>query len=52
MVGSIVYVVEVIEQPEGPLFRKVPQRPPMVRINGLWVHRGKAERGGKLGAHP
>jgi AbrB family looped-hinge helix DNA binding protein len=37
--------LEVIEQPEGVLLKRVEQRPSMVKIDGLWVHRGNAEPG-------
>jgi AbrB family looped-hinge helix DNA binding protein len=32
-----------IEQPEGVLLRRVEQRPSMVKVDGLWVHQGRAE---------
>lgn len=34
-----------IEQPEGVLFKRVEQRPSMIKVDGLWVHQGRAERG-------
>jgi AbrB family looped-hinge helix DNA binding protein len=34
-----------IEQPEGVLLKRVEQRPSMVRVDGLWVHQGRAEPG-------
>ena len=34
-----------IEQPEGVLLKRVEQRPSMVKVDGLWVHRGSAEPG-------
>jgi len=37
--------LEAIEQPEGVLLRRVEQRPPMVKVDGLWVHQGSAEPG-------
>ena len=37
--------LEAIEQPEGVLLKRVEQRPSMVKIDGLWVHRGSAEPG-------
>ena len=35
----------VIEQAEGVLLKRVEQRPSMVKVDGLWVHRGSAEPG-------
>jgi hypothetical protein len=37
--------LEVIEQPEGMFLKRVEQRPSLVKIDGLWVHRGNAEPG-------
>jgi len=37
--------LEAIEQPEGVLLGRVEQRPPMVKVDGLWVHQGSAEPG-------
>jgi AbrB family looped-hinge helix DNA binding protein len=37
--------IEVLEQADGILLRPVGQRSSMVRIDGLWVHRGVAEPG-------
>jgi AbrB family looped-hinge helix DNA binding protein len=37
--------LEAIEQPEGVLLKRVQQRPSMVKIDGLWVHQGRAEPG-------
>ena len=37
--------LEAIEQPEGVLLKRVQQRPSMVKVDGLWVHRGSAEPG-------
>jgi len=37
--------LEVIEQPDGVLLKRVEQRPSMVKVDGLWVHRGRAEPG-------
>ena len=37
--------LEAIEQPDGVLLKLVQQRPSMVKIDGLWVHRGRAEPG-------
>jgi AbrB family looped-hinge helix DNA binding protein len=37
--------LEAIEKPEGVLLKRAEQRPPMVKVDGLWVHQGKAEAG-------
>jgi AbrB family looped-hinge helix DNA binding protein len=37
--------LEAIEQPEGVLLKQVQQRPSMVKVDGLWVHQGRAEPG-------
>jgi AbrB family looped-hinge helix DNA binding protein len=37
--------LEAIEQPEGVLLKRVEQRPSMVKVDGLWVHQGRAEPG-------
>jgi len=37
--------LEAIEQPEGVLLKRVQQRPSMVKVEGLWVHQGRAEPG-------
>ena len=37
--------LEAIEQPEGVLLKRVQQRPSMVKVDGLWVHQGRAESG-------
>lgn len=37
--------LEAIEQPEGVLLKRIEQRPSMVKVDGLWVHQGKAEPG-------
>ena len=37
--------LEAIEKPEGVLLKRVQQRPSMVKVDGLWVHQGSAERG-------
>lgn len=37
--------LEVIEQPEGVLLKRVHQRPSMVKMDGLWLHQGIAEPG-------
>jgi len=34
-----------IEQPGGVLLKRVEQRPSMVKVDGLWVHQGRAEPG-------
>jgi AbrB family looped-hinge helix DNA binding protein len=35
--------LEAVDQAEGVLLRAGEQRPAMIRIEGLWVHRGVAE---------
>jgi AbrB family looped-hinge helix DNA binding protein len=37
--------LEVIEQPEGVLLKRVEQRPSMVKVDGLWVHQGGTKPG-------
>jgi len=37
--------LEAIEQPEGVLLKRVEQRPSMIKVDGLWVHQGRAEQG-------
>jgi AbrB family looped-hinge helix DNA binding protein len=37
--------LEAIEQPGGVLLKRAKQQPPMVKVDGLWVHQGSAERG-------
>jgi AbrB family looped-hinge helix DNA binding protein len=37
--------LEAIEQPEGVLLKRVQQGPSMVKVDGLWVHQGRAEPG-------
>jgi AbrB family looped-hinge helix DNA binding protein len=37
--------LEAIERPEGVLLKRVQQRPSMVKVDGLWVHQGRAEPG-------
>src|SRR5581483_8144224 len=37
--------LEAIEQPDGVLLKRIEQAPSMVKVNGLWVHRGVPERG-------
>lgn len=37
--------LEAIEQPEGVLLKRVEQRPSMVKVDGLWVHQGRAAPG-------
>ena len=37
--------LEAIEQPDGVLLKRVQQRPSMVKVDGLWVHQGRAEPG-------
>ena len=38
-------LLQAIEQPEGLLFKRVEQRPSMIKVDGLWVHQGTAETG-------
>jgi AbrB family looped-hinge helix DNA binding protein len=35
--------IEVVEQAEGVLLKRVEQRPSMMKVDGLWVHQGIAE---------
>jgi AbrB family looped-hinge helix DNA binding protein len=35
----------IVELPEGVLLKRVEQRPSMVKVDGLWVHQGRAEPG-------
>ncbi len=37
--------LEALDQEGGVLLRTIEQRPAMVKIEGLWVHRGEAEAG-------
>ena len=37
--------LEAIEQPEGVLLKRIEPRPSMLKVDGLWVHRGSAEPG-------
>ncbi len=37
--------LEAIEQPDGVLLKRVQERPPMIKVDGLWVHQGVAEPG-------
>jgi AbrB family looped-hinge helix DNA binding protein len=37
--------LEVVEQSDGILLRRAKLKPSMVRVNGIWVHQGKAEPG-------
>jgi AbrB family looped-hinge helix DNA binding protein len=37
--------LEAIEQQEGVLLKRVQHGPSMVKIDGLWVHQGRAEPG-------
>jgi AbrB family looped-hinge helix DNA binding protein len=34
-----------IEQSGGVLLKRIEQRPSMVKVDGLWVHQGRAEPG-------
>lgn len=35
--------LEMVEQPDGVLLKRVAQRPSMVMVDGLWVHQGTPE---------
>ena len=37
--------LEAIEQPEGVLLKRVEPRPSMTKVDGLWMHHGRAEPG-------
>jgi AbrB family looped-hinge helix DNA binding protein len=37
--------LEIVDQPGGVLLRKVEERPALVKVDGLWVHRGVAQPG-------
>ena len=37
--------LEAIEQPEGVLLKRVEHRPSITKVDGLWVHQGRAEQG-------
>jgi AbrB family looped-hinge helix DNA binding protein len=37
--------LEVLEQPGGVFLRMVEERPALMKIDGLWVHRGIAQPG-------
>jgi AbrB family looped-hinge helix DNA binding protein len=37
--------LEALDQPGGLFLRTVEQRPTMIKIDGLWVHRGAAQAG-------
>jgi len=41
--------MEVMEQIDGMLLKRVEQRPSMVKVDGLWVHQGSAEPGANWG---
>jgi AbrB family looped-hinge helix DNA binding protein len=36
---------EATEQPEGVLLKRVEQRHSMVKVDGVWVHQGRADPG-------
>ncbi len=38
-------MLEAVEQPEGVLLKRVEQRSSIVKVDGLWVHRGIADPG-------
>src|SRR6202044_3177157 len=37
--------LEAVWQPDGVLLKRAQQRPSMVKVDGLWVHQGRAEPG-------
>lgn len=37
--------MEAVDQPGGVFLRTVEQRPAMIKVEGLWVHRGAAQPG-------
>jgi bifunctional DNA-binding transcriptional regulator/antitoxin component of YhaV-PrlF toxin-antitoxin module len=37
--------LEAIEQPEGVLLKRVENRHSMLKVDGLWIHQGRAEPG-------
>ena len=37
--------LQAVEQADGVLLKRIDQRPSMVKIDGVWVHRGVPERG-------
>jgi bifunctional DNA-binding transcriptional regulator/antitoxin component of YhaV-PrlF toxin-antitoxin module len=37
--------LEVLDQPGGVLLRTVEESPALVKVDGLWVHRGVAQPG-------
>ena len=37
--------LEALEQPDGLLLRAIEQRPALIKVDGLWVHRGVPEPG-------
>ncbi len=37
--------LEAVDQPGGVFLRTVEQRPAMIKVEGLWVHRGAAQPG-------
>ncbi|HEY2104143.1 MAG TPA: AbrB/MazE/SpoVT family DNA-binding domain-containing protein [Candidatus Binataceae bacterium] len=37
--------LEALEQPDGLLLRAIEQRPTMIKVDGLWVHRGVPQPG-------
>jgi AbrB family looped-hinge helix DNA binding protein len=41
--------LEAVEESGGVLLRLVEQQPSMVKVDGLWVHRGTAAPGGNWG---
>jgi hypothetical protein len=39
--------LEALDQQGGVLLRAVEERPALVKVDGMWVHRGVAETGAK-----
>jgi AbrB family looped-hinge helix DNA binding protein len=37
--------LQIVEQADGLLLKRVEERPSMIKIDGLWVHQGVAEPG-------
>jgi AbrB family looped-hinge helix DNA binding protein len=37
--------LQIIEQPDGLLLKRVEERPSMIKVDGLWVHQGVPEPG-------
>ena len=37
--------IEVVEEPGGLILRSLVEKPPMIKVDGFWVHQGVAEKG-------